>query len=203
MKLHDVINNFKDTQTWTQGLTDLEELLQQLRMDLTTSDFYWSENSTIEQREEFENRFHYAWIRKHYCTDSWVGFKVYWFDDVLIGYSDQAGRKSSLDMSLFKSAEPTLKIIQQEILNLVAQKEFYMEDDFEDEDLGKGYKVEYSEELLADKVYRDDTDEELLVISKHHDYYGSSAEWRLIGVKDTSGAEYKISTNDVYIPWGT
>ena len=206
MTILKLIEEIKAKNLWETGFKELEELLSELQIpEISTSDYYWSEVSTEEQRTAFENRFKSAWIRKHYCTDSWVGAKLYWFDDILIGYSNQEGRKCSLNMDLFESALPTLELIKTEILKLVGSKEIRTISDEEfgfETEMDKGYTVDYCSQLLTKTIYRNDTDEELTVTDSRLDYYLPSKEWSNVKVRDSKGEEYTYSLNDCYIPWG-
>lgn len=48
--------------------------------------------------EKAETRLKGYWLNVWICTDEWVGQQAVFFDDVLVGYTEQLSRKGSLDI---------------------------------------------------------------------------------------------------------
>lgn len=98
------------------------------------------------------------WLGKWYCTDSYVGFKAYFFNDKFVCWSKQAGRKCDEDFH-WKDQEIFEKVRAWCVSLLIEEKlqPDLMETDELTEELGLGFPISYSSQLLYDQVYYKDT----------------------------------------------
>ncbi len=98
--------------------------------------------------DKTQDRLTSYYIGNWYCTDSYVGYKVYFLDDVPIAISAQHGRKCDVDIEWLskelynKTKEYVLTFINEEEDRIV-----YILADL-DQDLGLTYKIEYHEQLF-------------------------------------------------------
>jgi hypothetical protein len=59
--------------------------------------------------DKFNSRLKAYWIHYHCCTDTWVGFQALYFDDELVGCTDQEGRKCDYEIK-FLDKEAALRV---------------------------------------------------------------------------------------------
>lgn len=107
-------------------------------------------NINWETVEAFENkngkRFSAYWVAPHYCTDSWVGERIYFFDGEPVAYSTQKGRKCNEEFYWLSEAAAN-KVYRYGIEIMASQMptvSYYSAD----EDLGNSYKIEYISQVL-------------------------------------------------------
>lgn len=88
------------------------------------------------------------WIGNWYCTDSYVGYVMYFFDDEPMAYSSQLGRKCEEKIEWF-SLEIAMKV-REYLLTLVVKEEEEIDVEICDinEEVGEGYNIEYNSQLL-------------------------------------------------------
>ena len=96
--------------------------------------------------DDYQTRLKSYFIGNWLCTDSWVGYKVYFFDDEPVAVSSQLGRKMTEEIE-WVSKENYLKV-KNYLLS-------FQNDDSEnitlanlEEDIDNGYKIEYSGQLF-------------------------------------------------------
>jgi len=106
---------------------------------------------TIQQNQH--DRFKSYWLFKWYCTDSYVGRRMYFFDDVFVAISYKTGRKQPEEF-LWVSKE-AYNQVKNYLLSLIEYEEnpndILTEEDFKIE-FGQGEKIEFVEQLLTNKV---------------------------------------------------
>ena len=82
-----------------------------------------------------------------YCTDSWVGSRLYFFDDEFVAYSFQSGRKNNEEFQWV--SKKAVNKVKDFILSLMQQ-----EDDCRvsfcdvNEDIGDSYKIGFNTQVL-------------------------------------------------------
>ena len=86
------------------------------------------------------------WIGCWYCTDAWVGFRMYFLDDKPVAVSTQGGRKSDEEFEWFGA--DTVKTVREYILSLVAEKPVNVVISDIDNDIGDGYGIGFNCEVL-------------------------------------------------------
>lgn len=85
MKLIDIANRI-DKSDKNKAYVDIVSIANELNVDL----------DCVEQ-----NRITAYWIGNWYCTDSWVGYTMYFFDNKPMAFSSQLGRKCDEDFHWF------------------------------------------------------------------------------------------------------
>lgn len=88
------------------------------------------------------------WIGKWYCTDSYVGYRMYFFDDIPVAVSSQAGRKCDEIFEWF-SRELALQVKEHVIslLTIEEEPEYFSIGDINTE-IGDTYKVYFNGQVL-------------------------------------------------------
>lgn len=92
-------------------------------------------------------------IKVWHCTDSWVGIRAYFFDDVFVAISEQKGRKWDEEFE-FVSVELAKKV-RDYIVDLKKVEEFspsiikILDEEIEDDT----YCIEYAEQIIHKSAY--------------------------------------------------
>ncbi len=187
MKLREIINNLdksKENSDWI----NLEEFANEFGINQ-----YMSPPDDI--------RISAYYFLKWYCTDSYVGGRVYFLDDKPICISWQKGRKGDEKFSWIsqESYEQTHKYI----LSLVEQDNKKTIDPIDlDEDWGPGYPVDFSSQLLTDTVFHIPTNTYVEVVKKYNDHSSEGIkDWRFVDVKFDDGKVEKIPMSDILVPY--
>lgn len=133
------------------------------------------------------------WVGYWLCTDSWVGYRMYFFDGEAVAFSIQFGRKVSEKFYWF-SVEIATKV-RDYLLSLIVEEDRGLGVEVCDinEDIGDDFKIDYSGQILSsDKMTLKGEKVELLERIKHTDY-GIDTELK---VKLPSGEEKNVSVRD-------
>lgn len=138
---------------------------------------------------------------KWYCTDSYVGGRVYFLDDKVIATSWQSGRKCNEDFHW--TSKEAYKETRAYILTLVEEEECKSENiqlaDFEEE-FGDGFPISYSSQLLTDNVIYKPTGELVKVTKKFHDMNDIKL-WSFVKIKHSSGEEALVDMKEIRVPY--
>lgn len=185
MKIKDLIENFdKKDEDHSFDMETISEAL-----DYTPYALYLSQ---VEGNE----RLKCYWAGKHCCTDTWVGVRLYYLDDVFVCMSYQTARKQDEEF-LWVNQEAALKV-RSYCMELDETRIFSVDEiDFEEE-IGDGYTVEYTGQLLDKSVvYQDQIVE---VVKDSHDNH---TNFHTITIKNQEGVLIDVDVRDVYVPWPT
>lgn len=92
-----------------------------------------------------QDRLKAYWVDNWYCTDSWVGGRLYFFDDEPVAYSYQQGRKWPEKFAWFsrEAAEKVRDFVQN--LHKVELRVDLLD---LNKDVGNSYKLEYNDQVL-------------------------------------------------------
>jgi hypothetical protein len=93
------------------------------------------------------------WLGKWLCTDTHVGYRVYFLDDKLLALSYQPARKS--DETFTFASKEVKQELKDYIVSLIEVDEEEFEDEFYlnlDKDFGVGYRVGFACQLITDYV---------------------------------------------------
>lgn len=95
-----------------------------------------------------QDRLKSYWVGNWYCTDSYVGYKMYFLDDIPVAFSIQEGRKCDENIKWF-SKELALKV-KEYLITLMIEKEedLYIETCDINEDIGESYKIQFNNQIL-------------------------------------------------------
>lgn len=132
MKIKDIINKVDKSKQFEDGVS---------LYDFANSEF----NLDINYYEE-QKRLTSYFIGSWYCTDSFVGYKVYFFDDEPVAVSSQIGRKMDEEIEWI-SAESYNKV-RDFIITFLEHKDPNITLCNLDEELGDSYKISYNEQLF-------------------------------------------------------
>lgn len=99
--------------------------------------------------EDEHERFKCYWIGNHLCADTWVGFRAYFFDGELMAVSYQPARKSDEKFYFVLAVAAKAK---QYIVSLMIDEDEPLDELDLNEDIDEGYYVEYTAQLLTDKI---------------------------------------------------
>ena len=178
MKLSEIINNVVKT----DPSHDIDRLAEEFRV----YDVYWDDSKKISAY------FYQVWQ----CTDTWVGGKVYFFEDTPVCISWQPARKSSEEI-YWISNELAMKV--KDYIFSLRQEDEYPINTIQDmeEEMGTGYQVSYACQLLTKDVIHKYTKEPLKVL----DTYRSEIIAHRIKVEYLDGRQEDIELEDVEIPY--
>jgi hypothetical protein len=141
-----------------------------------------------------QNRLKCFWVGNWYCTDSYVGYRMYFFDDEPVAFSIQKGRKCEEKFNWF-SLESATKL-KEYLLSLIIEEEKELNIDICDinEDVGDNFRINYSGQILkSDKATLDGEIVEILERIKNKPY-GIDTELK---VKLSNGEEKNVDIRDL------
>lgn len=92
------------------------------------------------------------WIAAHLCTDTWVGWRAYFLEDILAAVSYQPARKS--DETFHWVSEYAYISVRDYILSLRDEEDGGLDIDILDPnlDIGDHYPIEYAGQFLKSEV---------------------------------------------------
>jgi hypothetical protein len=125
-------------------------------MEIFISDLDLSCYNTVQDREDPKLKCY--WISKHICTDTWVGYRAYYLNDVFVCFSKQSARGSGehLQWADQTCKEATASYILRCYNAMNEDNTPTCEPLDLDQDLGDGYAINYAEELLSDTLLHND-----------------------------------------------
>jgi len=117
-------------------------------------------NESYVNTDQFSSEFNYEfdwvkqdrlkayWIGNWYCTDSYVGYRMYFLDDEPVAFSIQKGRKWSEKFNWI-SKELALKV-REYLISIMPKREDELNIKICDinEDIGDSYKIEFNSQIL-------------------------------------------------------
>jgi len=157
MKFKDIIEKFKRTKENENQYLDVEEIANEMNLQL---DFDY------EKVKLLENHLKSYWFIRWLCTDTWVGTKLYFFDDEFVFLTNQTGRKCGM---IFEwKDENSFKLIQSEILKCVIVEEQASKCDLinMEEDYDLFYDLDFTEQVIGSEAYY--LDELVQIVDKPH-----------------------------------
>jgi hypothetical protein len=159
-------------------------------------DFYFEPNY-----EKFENELASYFFAKWYCTDTWVGGRVYFLNNEPVAISSQLGRKS----------EEKIQFLSMEALYKV--KDFMMkccaeDNDYStllvdmDEDYGEGYKISYGSQLLRRDCIHVPSGKRVTIIETFESI-NQVDKWKIVIIRFNDSNETKtVSLEDLIFSFG-
>ena len=134
-------------------MTTLKKIISEIDFNNKSME---TEPSWTELAQEFnlnldwsnDTRLKCYFIRRWYCTDTYVGRKLYFFDDKLVAMSYQPGRKC--DEKFYWTSQEDFKNVKQYLLSLLQPEDIDILD--LSKNYGLGESIEYVEQLLTNKV---------------------------------------------------
>lgn len=141
-----------------------------------------------------QDRLKCYWVGNWCCTDTYVGYRMYFFDDEPIAFSVQNARKSDENFHWF-SQELTVKV-RDYLLTLIIEEENDLHVAICDinQDLGDNFKIDFNGQIITkDKVTLNDEKVEILERIKNEPY-GIDTELK---VKLLNGEEKHVNIQDL------
>lgn len=138
------------------------------------------------------------WIANHYCTDTYVGLRAYFFDDKFVAQSWQPARRSDESFE-WANKEGALKV-RDYILSLSLENDEFDVKIMSDvnEEMGIGYQVQYAGELLTkDVIYNS---QNVKVVKEPREINGKM-NFHTITIEYSGGNQEDIDIRDVFVPW--
>lgn len=87
------------------------------------------------------------WIGGWQCTDTWVGYIMYFLDDEPVGWSSQVGRKYDTDYEWF--GEQSAEKVRKYILSLMREEESPSVNLIDlNVEIGSGYSINYNSQII-------------------------------------------------------
>lgn len=183
MKLKDIIKNLDKSET---NKNDHRWDLHEIGRECGIHEEIW--------QKEDDNRLVSYWLGCHMCTDTYVGLRAYFLDDIFVCLSYQKARKCE-EVFEWVSEESQLKV-RNFLLSLVAEDFQFGEILNLEEDMGEGYPLSFASEILDDKVI---VDGEILTVT----YVDRKSYDGKIIAKKVNGTDIELGYRDVVVPWRT
>ncbi len=143
MKLRDLISGI-DRRPNNKAEVDVDEICQELGINVDP----WGDDF---DREKFESSVTAYWARNWNCTDTWVGTKIVFLNWKPVCVTNQVARKSDTEYAFIGLDQA--KALKEFVLSCVKSdgspqvRLCNLE-----QEMGDGFKVHYTNELLHDKV---------------------------------------------------
>lgn len=137
---------------------------------------------------------------KWYCTDTYVGGRVYFLGERPVAISWQSARKSD-EKFTWVSKDAMIKT-RDYLLTLFEDQAYNCDVDDIDmtQEMGIGYPVEYGSQLLTDEVIHVPTSENVKVV-KTWDRMDDIKKWRYIEVEFEDGHTEEVFMDQILVPY--
>lgn len=188
MKLIDLVNNVDKSEN--NECTGIRYDLESFINDLEYSPNNWS----LSQPDD-NIQLRCYWAANHICTDTWVGIRLYFLNDVFVALSTQNGRKCD-EIIEWKDKESATAVL--DFIKSIDEPEEVP--DFKpmnlDEDIGDGYPIEFTGQMLVKEVLYNG--ELVKVTYDNTEGYKNFHNIRVVG---SDGVEKTIDVRDILVPW--
>lgn len=146
----------------------------------------------MEDGDEWDERVKMYWLAKWYCTDTYVGMAVIFFDNQPVGIFSQSARKADKNIEFINNPEliDKLKLF---CLHCCERELPYIED--EDSEEGSFYRVNYANELCCDHGFYKGK-HVIILRNVKNDFVSEDIE-----VSFEDGATKVIPVNELDIPY--
>ena len=123
------------------------------RIDKSKDNESWVD--TYKLGEEFNLNLDYVeqtrlksyWLGNWYCTDTWVGYKIYFLDNEAVAFSIQSARKSDEEFHWF-SKDLALKV-KKYLLTFLIEEELHINVCNINDEIGDSYKIQFNSQILS------------------------------------------------------
>lgn len=142
------------------------------------------------------------WYAKWLCTDTWVGGKIYFFNDEFVAVSWQSARKAYEEFhwaseEAYEKVAAYLESIRQ--ADNIAHLGINFLDDIEDE-VQEGFTIDYGSQALIKKGIVQQTGEKF-EITKTWSHMDDASNWRMVEAKMENGETKTLNLAHVYFPY--
>jgi len=124
------------------------------RIDKSKKNEDWISTEDIGEELEIDvpyvdqDRLKCYWIGHWCCTDTWVGYRMYFLDDEPVAYSTQRGRKYDEEFHWF-SIETATKV--KEYLLSLSEKEMNINICDINKEFGNSFKIEFNSQIINEE----------------------------------------------------
>jgi hypothetical protein len=186
MKLHDLIHRVDRCERNTDS-ADIDDFCRELNL-----------NEYPGWNEAFDKAVKGHWLIKWLCTDTWVGYMVYYLNDEPIAVSSQTARKNPTTYE-FVSLEAATKL-RKFILECLGESEFSPTIMDPDEETDPYYTVSYSGQILVDNGLFEDRAVTVVRKCYRWDDPELKMDEMMVCYEDEPETVFKIDVNDFKIP---
>jgi hypothetical protein len=138
----------------------------------------------------------YRFISSWLCTDTIVGMRVWWLDDDIIAISSQTARKNSHEFYwISKEKRQTTLTFLQTLLAETKEPGFSLLDP--EEELGDGFDVYFTSQLLRDRAKAYLKGEEVEVLFDQKPVLTQT----IVEVKHKATGRLKVKAEELTFPW--
>ena len=140
-----------------------------------------------------DQRLKYYFIKKWYCTDTYVGIRAYFLDDEFVAISTQSGRKMDEDFSFVsKELANKLKIYLRSLVEEVDEDIHLdvIEEDFMDKEIPPTFKIEYNSQILHKEGYLNG--EKVRIIKSNYSWDDKDKYFHTVEIKLPNGKKQEI-----------
>lgn len=137
-------------------------------------------------------RLKYVFLTKWLCTDTWVGVRVYFLDDVPVAVTNQTARKNDEEVEFISASDA--ERMQRFLIELsqAEQPSFHVCN--LDEEVGEHYTVEYGGQLLAKEGFYQGF---AAKVQKTYDNYVDIGKWQVIEISYSDGVSTIFKEIDI------
>ena len=144
-----------------------------------------------------DERLKVYFIKKWYCTDSYVGLRAYFLNGVFVATSYQSGRKSSEDFCFVsKALALDLKnyLFEISIKEEIEPNYDIIDDSDLDEEIPNTYKIEYNTQILHKTALLNGERVEILKTSYN---WGDNRYFHTVEIKNAKGNKQEIDCREL------
>jgi hypothetical protein len=146
---------------------------------------------------DIDDRLNFYYITKWCCTDTYVGMRAYFLDDVLVAVSTKMGRRQNEDFEWVSSEAKIM--VKNYILSFIEVDVVETPLDL-DIELGDGFGVDYGSQLLTYTVRHTPTGEMVTVIKRFEEYKDIN-KWGSVIIRFDDGRELLAPLSDISVPF--
>lgn len=162
MKLIDIANSI-DKSSSNEAHVDLEDLCHELDVDAAMY---------VEQ-----DRIKSYWVGNWYCTETYVGYRMYFFDDEPVAFSIQSARKNEENFRWF-SKDVAIKV-KNYLLTLIPTTDLYVETCDINEDIGEGFSINFNSQILHPEKATFNNEKVEIIERIKNSNYGTDSELKI------------------------
>lgn len=143
-------------------------------------DLYWSEDIRLKC----------YFIKKWYCTDSYVGIRAYFLDDEFIAISNQIGRKMDEHFSFI--SEGLVNKLRLYLESLVEKENNFniIDEKFLNEEISDFYKIEYNSQIVEKEAILNG--DKVLIIKNQYSWDDKERYFHTVEIKLPNGKKQEI-----------
>jgi hypothetical protein len=185
--LRKIISELDKTKEELESGVDWEGISSEFNLDIS-----WSEDTRLKA----------YFIKRHYCTDTYVGIRVYFLDGELVAISRQSGRKADESFT-FIDIESSRRL-RDYLVSLMKVEETFPSDfigEGLDEEIPETYIVEYNTQILQDTGFLNG--EEVQIIKRRYPWEEKDKFFHTVEIKEKNGKKREIDCRTLQFKYNT